>query len=62
MTTPNPTRREADAWWGSLGPKAQMAVWSGHCRRTDPCHDFERWWRFLPDKRAVTIYQQDNRE
>lgn len=62
MTTPHPTRREADAWWESLTRAQQARLCLDRCPIGSETRFWPSdWWRSLPDERAVTIYQQENR-
>jgi hypothetical protein len=58
MTTPDPTRQEADAWWERLTNAARTGIatpWKAY-RTLLPT---DEWWRSLPDERAVTIYREE---
>lgn len=69
MTTPHPTRREADAWWESLpGFVRRKTRWLNdptyrHARPGGESSDAadDAWWRSLPDERAIAIYREETK-
>ena len=62
MTKPHPTRREAYAWWESLGLASACDIALKHGDGRDDLLTFvRRWWRSLPDERADEIRRKENR-
>ena len=59
-------RAAADAWWNRLTNTERIHAAFAHGmplprRRTPRATDANRWWRSLPDERAITIYMSESR-